>query len=117
MTDTPVQIEYSEELDALADLLAKVDRPGGFVVSGDWTGPLPRVDVDGMDMTHETERRGRPYTLVCMKTRRSYEGLLARYRQDIEAMTFMRRHVPAGAEEMSSCVAAAIALAGEVNDG
>ena len=34
-------------------------------------------------MTHETERSGRPYTLVCTKTRGAYERRRARYAVDI----------------------------------
>jgi hypothetical protein len=34
------------------------------------------------DCTHETERKGRPYTLVCTKTRASYERRESRYQRD-----------------------------------
>ena len=54
-----------------------------------------RIDGDGMDMTHETERRGRPYTLVCTKTRASHKRRLAQYDDDIDAMRFLSRHPPA----------------------
>ncbi|HLH54845.1 MAG TPA: 2OG-Fe(II) oxygenase [Verrucomicrobiae bacterium] len=39
-----------------------------------------------LDMTHVTERKGRPYTLVCTKTRRGYERRCAEYHQEIAAM-------------------------------
>ena len=37
-------------------------------------------------MTHVTERKGRPYTLVCTKTRATYERALRRYRDDLADM-------------------------------
>jgi hypothetical protein len=36
-----------------------------------------------MDMTHQTERQGSPQTLVCTKTRRSYQKRLRQYAEDI----------------------------------
>lgn len=39
-----------------------------------------------LDMTHVTERKGRPYTLVCTKTRASHERALRRYRSDLGDM-------------------------------
>ncbi|HEY4302346.1 MAG TPA: 2OG-Fe(II) oxygenase [Candidatus Didemnitutus sp.] len=41
------------------------------------------IDRAGLDMTHVTERKGRPYTLVCTKTRATYERTLRRYRADL----------------------------------
>ena len=40
----------------------------------------------GLDMTHVTERKGSPQTLVCTKTRRSYERKCAAYRENIVAL-------------------------------
>jgi len=37
-------------------------------------------------MTHVTERRGRPYTLVCTKTRATHARALRRYRSDLADM-------------------------------
>src|SRR5262249_9226657 len=36
-----------------------------------------------MDMTHQTEHKGSPQTLVCTKTRRSYQKRLRQYAEDI----------------------------------
>jgi hypothetical protein len=42
-----------------------------------------------LDMTHVTERRGRPFTLVCTKTRWSYERHRRSYRQDVAALELL----------------------------
>jgi 2-oxoglutarate-Fe(II)-dependent oxygenase superfamily protein len=41
-----------------------------------------QIERHQCDCTHETERKGRPYTLVCKKTRASYERLERQYQQD-----------------------------------
>jgi len=45
-----------------------------------------QIDRHGLDMAHVTERKGSPHTLVCTKTRRSYERKCAAYREDIAAL-------------------------------
>lgn len=42
------------------------------------------INEYGLDMTHETERKGSPYTLVCIKTRRTWENQKKqrKYRED-----------------------------------
>lgn len=45
-----------------------------------------QIDRHGLDMTHVTERKGSPQTLVCTKTRRNYERKCAAYREDIAAL-------------------------------
>jgi len=42
-------------------------------------------------MTHETERRGSPQTLVCTKTRRTYERQCAEHKADVMAMSTLLR--------------------------
>lgn len=44
------------------------------------------IEKYALDMTHVTERRGRPYTLVCTKTRRRYQERCQQYLGDIKAM-------------------------------
>ena len=53
--------------------------------------PAQRLLVDGhrLDIRHETERRGRPYTLICTKTRRAYERRCSRYTDDIAHMRLL----------------------------
>ncbi|MBR9908855.1 MAG: 2OG-Fe(II) oxygenase [Gammaproteobacteria bacterium] len=42
------------------------------------------IDRHGCDLTHVTERRGRPFTLVCTKTIASYERALAVYHRNVD---------------------------------
>jgi hypothetical protein len=44
------------------------------------------IEQYGLDMTHETERKGRPFTLVCTKTLRGFERRCGQYHQEISAM-------------------------------
>jgi hypothetical protein len=37
-----------------------------------------------LDTTHVTERRGRPYTMVCTKTKKSYERALKAHHRDLD---------------------------------
>jgi len=41
------------------------------------------IERHGLDMTHVTDRRGSPQTLVCTKTRRTYERRVEEYRRDV----------------------------------
>ena len=45
-----------------------------------------RIEQGGIDIDCETERRGRPYTLVCVKTRGAFERRLRQYEEDIAEM-------------------------------
>ena len=45
-----------------------------------------RIEQGGIDIVCETERRGRPYTLVCVKTRGAFERRLRQYGDDIVEM-------------------------------
>ena len=42
------------------------------------------IDRDRCDCTHVTERRGRPYTLVCTKTTASYDAVCKILERDLE---------------------------------
>ena len=44
------------------------------------------IDSNGLDLLHETERKGSPYTLVCTKTRAGHQRHLAQYAEDITNM-------------------------------
>ncbi|MGH8017149.1 MAG: hypothetical protein ACREIA_02495, partial [Opitutaceae bacterium] len=64
-------------------------REHRFSASAEKRAVLHRaIERARLDMTHVTERKGRPYTLVCTKTRATYERACARYRSDL---TDMRR--------------------------
>ena len=55
-----------------------------------------QIDQYRLDMSHVTERRGSPYTLVCTKNRASHRRRLAEYAEDVEAMRSLTRLAPAG---------------------
>ncbi|MDE0239761.1 MAG: hypothetical protein OXQ84_06125, partial [bacterium] len=64
-----------------ADPAARVAR---FPLRKELRAHLHRtIDDHGLDIDHETERRGRPFTLVCTKNRRSHERRLAEYADDV----------------------------------
>lgn len=49
------------------------------------------IDRMKLDVTHVTERRGRPYTLVCTKTEASYEVALKAHQVDLEQLAKIRK--------------------------
>lgn len=65
-----------------------------------------RIEEAGVDIVCETERRGRPYTLVCTKTRGAFERRLRQYDEDVEEMQRLLR--TAGAFPGSTDIAEAL---------
>ncbi len=51
-----------------------------------------------IDIDHVTERKGRPYTLVCTKNRAGYERRLVEYAEDVSRMRSVVRSAPAGGQ-------------------
>jgi hypothetical protein len=49
------------------------------------------IDEQKLDATHVTERRGRPYTLVCTKTTASYEEALKAHQVDLDHLAKVRK--------------------------
>jgi 2OG-Fe(II) oxygenase superfamily len=47
-----------------------------------------------LDMTHVTERKGSPQTLICTKTRRTYQRQCERYRADISSLSELAKMPP-----------------------
>jgi hypothetical protein len=45
------------------------------------------IEQHRLEMTHVTERKGSPQTLVCTKDRRGYRQRCAQYRDDVAALT------------------------------
>lgn len=77
-----------------ADPVARTHR---FPVRSELRGHLhSTIDRHRLDMFHETERRGRPYTLVCTKNRASHERRLAEYADDVAAMRSLLQSTPGG---------------------
>lgn len=56
----------------------------------------------GLDISCTTERRGRPYTLVCTKTRDSYHRRLREYDEDVKQMRRLVSASPSAASAESS---------------
>lgn|GEM_PF-126334 len=68
------------------------------------------IDEAGLDMTHVTERRGRPYTLVCTKTRAAHERIVARYQSDLAGMRRLLALSITGVTKTGRCLRNAFAL-------
>ncbi len=69
------------------------------------------IKREGLDLLHETERKGRPFTLVCTKTRASHQRRLAQYADDLAHMRLLletaeRGRVADGAGERAQLRAA-----------
>ena len=87
-----------------ADLQAFCEDPAArvarFPLRKELRAHLHRIiDRHGLDMDHETERRGRPFTLVCTKNRASHGRRLAEYSLDIAWMRRLASAVPGGVGE------------------
>jgi len=52
------------------------------------------IDRHGLDMTHVTERKGSPQTLICTKTRRTYQRQCEQYRADIRSFGELTELLP-----------------------
>ncbi len=81
---------------ALKDFCADpIDRVRRFPLRTELRKHLHRqIDQHRLDMSHVTERRGSPYTLVCTKNRASHGRRLAEYAKDVEAMHLLTALVP-----------------------
>ena len=52
------------------------------------------IELHRLDMTHVTERRGSPYTLVCTKNRATYVKRKNEYAEDMRYMDMLLKSVP-----------------------
>ena len=57
-----------------------------------------QIDRHRLDMSHMTERRGRPFTLVCTKNRATYKRRLKEYAEDVDWMRTLAQIPPAEAK-------------------
>jgi predicted 2-oxoglutarate/Fe(II)-dependent dioxygenase YbiX len=64
-----------------------------------------QIQRHDLDMTHETERRGSPQTLVCTKTRRAYERQCAEHKIDVAAMATLLRLIDGARGELATLAA------------
>ena len=67
------------------------------------------IDGQELDIEHVTERRGRPFTLVCTKTRASHKRRLAEYAEDVSCMQGLIEAAPGG-EQAADCAPGLAAL-------
>lgn len=88
-------------LEALArDPAAEVHR---FRVRKDRRQHLhQQIDHRGLDMTHVTERHGSPQTLVCTKTRRTYQRQCEQHEADRASMMSLLRMMPHARGELAT---------------
>jgi hypothetical protein len=71
-----------------------------------------------LDMTHVTERVGSPQTLVCAKDRRTFEGRMTQYREEIAAMRkLVRLAAKCGVAALAERMEAAVKRAGDIEAG
>ena len=87
--------------DLCADLRAFCKDPAAqvarFPLRTDLRAHLHRIiEINRLDIDHETERRGRPYTLVCTKNRASHKRRLAEYSKDVSWMRRLICSAPGG---------------------
>jgi hypothetical protein len=61
-----------------------------------------QIEHHDLDMTHVTERKGSPQTLVCTKTRRTYERQCTRHQADCASMTTLLHLLPGACGEAAS---------------
>ena len=74
-----------------------------FPLRQDLRGHLHQIiERHRLDLDHVTERRGRPYTLVCTKNRATHKRRLAEYAKDITSMRSLIRSAPGG-EQSAIC--------------
>ena len=100
-TDWTIAEDASCECDLCARLRAfcrdPVKQVERFKVRTDLRRHLHQViDRRGLDLDHETERRGSPYTLVCTKNRASHQRRLEEYAEDLRCMGTLLLSMPEG---------------------
>ncbi len=93
--DIDCKCELCRKLRAFCkDPVAKEAR---FPLRKDLRAHLHRViDYNRLDIDHVTERRGRPYTLVCTKNRASHKRRLDEYSKDVSSMRVLIQSAPGG---------------------
>lgn len=73
------------------------------------------IDRHGLDMTHVTERKGSPQTLVCTKTRWTFERQCARHAADVAAMKALLAWPPEPPGGKGSQIAARLSAASQLD--
>jgi hypothetical protein len=91
--DLPCDCEHCAALRAFCrDTVARSAR---FPLRKDLRRHLHReIDRYRLDLTHVTERRGSPFTLICTKTRASHKRRLVEYAEDVARMCSLLQSAP-----------------------
>lgn len=80
-----------------------VERVHGFRVRKDRRQHLHgTIEQHGLEMTHVTDRKGSPQTLVCTKDRRGYKKRCEQYRQDVAALAALAGLTGAGGTDSAT---------------
>ena len=100
-TDWIIPADISCKCDLCAQLKAFCADPDAevrrFPVRKELRKHLHRqIDAHRLDINHVTERRGRPYPLVCTKNRASHQRRLKEYDEDVSWMRALIRLAPEG---------------------
>ena len=100
-----------EHCDRLRDFCRDpTSRTARFPLRKDLRAHLHQIiDRQELDIEHVTERRGRPFTLVCTKTRASHKRRLAEYAKDVSCMQGLIEAAPGG-EQAADCASDLAAL-------
>ena len=99
--NTGCRCEHCDKLrDFCKDPAARTAR---FALREDLRAHLHQIiDRQQLDIKHVTERRGRPFTLVCTKTRASHKRRLTEYAKDVSCMQGLIESAPAGGQAADS---------------
>ncbi len=102
--DIKCRCEHCEKLRAFCK--DPVAETGRFPLRQDLRDHLHQtIDRLRLDIDHVTERRGRPYTLVCTKNRASHKRRLAEYAKDVSSMRSLVGSAPGGETQAELCAA------------
>ena len=94
-TEIPHTDELAVELQEFC--LSPDVRVKRFKVAKDFRKHIHRmIEELRLDIDHETERKGSPYTLVCVKNRASYKRRLDEYAEDVRYIGRLLTLVPQG---------------------
>jgi len=96
--EIPHTDELASELQAFC--LSPDVRVKRFKVAKDFRKYIHKmIEELRLDIDHETERKGSPYTLVCVKNRASYKRRLNEYAEDVRYIGRLLTLVPQGETE------------------
>lgn len=101
--DLEISCNCADCLELQAFAVDPIEQTHRFRVRKDRRMHLHRqIEKHRLDMTHLTERKGSPQTLICNKTRRSYERRRKSYRQDVRALAALARLVKKASGEFAA---------------